>query len=696
MNSEQHQKVTASHLKRSALLYVRQSTMRQVFENTESTTRQYALRDRAVALGWPLEDIVVVDGDLGHTATAAGERDGFERVVTEVGMGRIGIVLGLEVSRLARNSSDWHRLLEICALADTLILDEDGVYNPKAFNDRLLLGLKGQMSEAEIHVMKARLHGGALNKARRGELQVPLPTGLVYDAQKKVQLDPDKQVQESLKFLFTSFDRMGTATAVMKEFYKSELLFPRRVRKGPQKGELIWEDMTTQRVLQVLHNPRYAGAFVWGRRKGRKLADGRTHVESVSPDEWISLVPGAHDGYITWKQFQDNQQRLLDNAKAHGEDRRKSPPREGPALLQGLVLCGRCGKRMSTRYYVRADGRKRPYYLCDRERAQRNAPNCQIIPGTNIDKDIGELLVEMVTPVSLEVALTVQGEIQSRLEEASRLRNRQVERARYEADLARQRFMNVDPNHRLVADGLEAEWNAKLRDLQEAQQKCEREHEADRTALTAEQSARVLALATDFPKLWRDPKTPQRERKRMARLLIEDVTLIRDDQITAHVRFRGGSSRTLTLPNPLRYWEEKQTSPKVVAEVDKLLDSHTPGVVAGILNQKGRRSGHGKAFTRQMIVDLVRANDSIRSRYQRLREKGYLTQEEMAERLGVISQTVRTWARHGLLRAHPYTDRGQCLYEPPGKNPPTKKQGHPKLADRRRHAEVPSLQRKEM
>ena len=265
MNREQHQKVTASHLKRSALLYVRQSTMRQVFENTESTTRQYALRDRAVVLGWPLEDIVVVDGDLGHTATAAGERDGFERVVTEVGMGRIGIVLGLEVSRLARNSSDWHRLLEICALADTLILDEDGVYNPKVFNDRLLLGLKGQMSEAEIHVMKARLHGGALNKARRGELQVPLPTGLVYDAQKKVQLDPDKQVQESLQFLFTAFDRMGTATAVMKEFYKSELRFPRRVRKGPQKGELIWEDMTTQRVLQVLHNPRYAGAFVWGR-----------------------------------------------------------------------------------------------------------------------------------------------------------------------------------------------------------------------------------------------------------------------------------------------------------------------------------------------------------------------------------------------------------------------------------------------
>jgi hypothetical protein len=345
---------------------------------------------------------------------------------------------------------------------------------------------------------------------------------------------------------------------------------------------------------------------------------------------------------------------------------------------------------MSTRYYVHADGQKKPYYLCDRERVQRNAPNCQNIPGANIDKQIGELLVEMVTPVSLEVALTVQGEIQSRLEEASRLRNRQVERARYEADLARQRFMNVDPNNRLVADGLEAEWNTKLRELQEAQEKCEREQEADRAILTEEQRARVLALATDFPKLWCDPKTPQRERKRMVRLLIEDVTLIRDDKITAHVRFRGGSTRTLTLPIPLRVWEKKKTSPEVVAEVDKLLDSHTPGVVAEILNKNGRRSGNGRPFTRKMVSDLVKDNDCLKSRYQRLREKGYLTQEEMAERLGVIPQTVRTWARQGLLRAHPYTDRKQCLYELPKKNPPTKKRGRPKLTERRRSLDSPS------
>ena len=682
MNREQHQKVTPVHLKRVALLYVRQSTMRQVFENTESTKRQYALRDRAVALGWPVDRIIVIDGDLGHTATAAGDREGFERVVTEVGMGRVGIVLGLEVSRLARNSSDWHRLLEICALADTLILDEDGVYNPKEFNDRLLLGLKGQMSEAEIYVMKARLHGGILSKALRGELQVPLPTGLVYDTQKRVQLDPDKQVQESFTFLFTTFDRTGSATATMKAFRKNELLFPRRVRKGPRKGEVIWEPLHHQRVLQVVHNPRYAGAFVWGRRKGRRLPNGHTAVKFLAPDEWISLVPGAHAGYITWNQYQANQQRLLDNAKAHGDDRRQSPPREGPALLQGLLLCGRCGDRMNVRYSMHHGGQQVPTYLCDRDHTQVGARTCQSLPGASLDEAIGTLLVEMVTPLALEVALTVQDEIQSHLAEASRLRKMQVERAQYEADLARQRFMNVDPNHRLVADGLEADWNAKLRALQDAQERCERENAADRAPLTAEQRARVLALATDFPRLWRDPKTPPRERKRMIRLLIEDVTVHRGDAITAHVRFRGGSTRTLTLPIPLRAWELKKTSPAVMAEVDALLESHTPGRIATILNQKGHRSGDGRLFTRKMVFDLVKDNEALKSRYERLRNRGFLTQEEMAERLGITPGTVRTWARHGLLSAHPYTDRGQCLYESPGEHPPKKMQGH-KLADRR-------------
>jgi hypothetical protein len=526
------------------------------------------------------------------------------------------------------------------------------------------------------------LHDGILSKALRGELPVPLPTGLVYDTQLKVQRDPDQQVQESFTFLFATFDRTGSATATMKAFRKNEVLFPRRVRKGPQKGALIWEPLHHQRVLQVLHNPRYAGAFVWGRRKERRLPNGHTAVKFVAPDEWISLVPGAHAGYITWTQYQANQRRLLENAKAQGDDRRQSPPREGPALVQGLLLCGRCGDRMNVRYAMRRGGQQVPLYLCDRDRTRVGARTCQSIPGASLDEAIGQLLVEMVTPLTLEVALTVQDEIQSHLAEASRLRKMQVERAQYEADLARQRFMHVDPNHRLVADGLEADWNAKLRALQDAQERCDREHAADRAPLTEEQRARVLALAVDFPRLWRDPKTPPRERKRLIRFLIDDVTVTREDTITAHVRFRGGSTRTLTLPIPLRAWELTKTSAAVRAEVDTLLESHTPGRIATILNQNGHRSGNGRPFTRKMVVDLVKDNDAFKSRYDRLRHKGFLTQEEMAERLGITPPTVRTWARHGLLRAHPYTDRHQCLYEPPGAHPPRKMQGH-KLAGRR-------------
>src|SRR5256885_15171881 len=274
MTGAAHQKVNAGHLKRNAYLYVRQSTLRQVFENTESTKRQYGLRQHAVALGWPVEQVIVIDTDQGQSGASAADREGFQRLVTEVSLRRAGIVLGLEVSRLARNSTDWHRLLEICALTDTLILDEDGVYDPAQFNDRLLLGLKGTMSEAELHVLKARLQGGILNKARRGELQSSLPVGFLYSPTNQPVLDPDQQVQESLRFFFDTFHRMGSATATIKGFHQQGVLFPRRLKKGPRKGDLVWAELTHSRALQVLHHPRYAGAFVYGRRRTRQKPDG--------------------------------------------------------------------------------------------------------------------------------------------------------------------------------------------------------------------------------------------------------------------------------------------------------------------------------------------------------------------------------------------------------------------------------------
>lgn len=524
LSNDAHHKVSARHLQRNAYLYVRQSTLRQVFENTESTERQYALRQRAVALGWPTERIVVIDSDQGQSGASMEGRDGFQKLVADVGMGRAGIVMGLEVSRLARNSSDWHRLLEICALAGTLILDEDGVYDPGHFNDRLLLGLKGTMSEAELHVLRARLRGGILSKAQRGELESPLPIGFCYDANSRVVLEPDKQVQETIRTFFRTFRRTGSAFATTRDFRARAIKFPRRARTGPAKGEIIWDDLDTSRALWLLHNPRYAGAFFFGRSRQRKHGDRGGTFERLPREEWAALIPGAHTGYITWAEFEDNQRRLRENAQAQGSDRKRGPPREGPALLQGLVICGVCGERMTVRYNAR-DGKLLPTYTCQRRRIERGETACQLIPGQHIDDAVSRLLLDAVTPMALEVTLTVQTELESRAKEADRLSSHQVERARYEADLARRRFMKVDPDNRLVADELEAEWNRKLRALTDAQEDNERRRQSERVALDEGQRARILALSADLPKLWHEPTTPDRERKRIVRLLVEDVIL---------------------------------------------------------------------------------------------------------------------------------------------------------------------------
>jgi DNA invertase Pin-like site-specific DNA recombinase len=678
VRTDAHQKVNAGHLKRNAYLYVRQSTIRQVFENTESTKRQYGLRQHAVALGWPVEQIVVIDSDLGQSGASAVDREGFQRLVAEVSLGKAGIVLGLEVSRLARNSTDWHRLLEICALADTLILDEDGVYDPAHFNDRLLLGLKGTMSEAELHIIKARLQGGILNKARRGELQSPLPVGFLYSPTHQPVLDPDKQVQQSLRFFFETFSRTGSAMATIKTFHQQGLLFPRRLKKGPHKGDLLWAELAHSRALQVLHNPRYAGAFVFGRTHTHRKPDGRDAFRKQPRDQWI-LLPNMHAGYISWEQYEENQRRLRENAQAHGHDRRKSPPREGPALLQGLVLCGVCGSRMTVRYHCRGT-RPIPDYVCQKDGIEHGKPLCQSVNGEQIDKSIGDLLIQTMTPIALDLALTVQQEIQIRLDEVDRMRCKQVERARYEADLAQRRYMHVDPANRLVADTLEAEWNSKLRTLNEAQEEYERLRQADRKALDEAQKARVASLASDFPRLWKDPQTPDREKKRMVRLLLEDITLVKRDQISVHVRFRGGASNSFSLPLPVGAAVLRKTPEAIVLEIDRLLDKHPESIVATMLNERGLRSSTGQAFTAMTIFKL-RGRCGFRTHFQRLRDRGLLTMDEIARRLGVVSCAVKDWRNKGLLVAHRYNDKGQCLYEPPPDDLPGKfKKKQPYLA----------------
>lgn len=665
MNGEAHQKVQAEHLSRNAFLYVRQSTLRQVRENVESSQRQYGLRDRALALGWPLEQIVVIDCDQGQSGSGAVEREGFQRLVAEVSMNRAGIVMGLEVSRLARNSSDWHRLLEICALTGTLLLDEDGLYDPSHFNDRLLLGLKGTMSEVELHLIRARLRGGLLQKARRGELGGRLASGLVYGPGGQVELDPDLQVQESFRHLFRTFRRTGSALAVVKAFRQEGLKFPHRVWGGVHDGEIVWSELGYYRVAWVLACPRYAGAYGYGRTRSVQLPGGQVKrtKKKVAPEEWYAFIPNAHAGYISWEEYQENQKKLEENATQYQCPRQRTPPREGPALLQGLAICGRCGRRMHVQYHERR-GHLYPDYICVSGANRYGEKQCQRISGRDLDRALGDLLLGTVSPLNLEVALAIEREIETRIEEVDRLRRQVVQRAHQEAELARRRYLKVDPDNRLVADQLEADWNGKLRDLRSAQEEYEHQQENEQRVFRAEQREQIRALAADFPKVWNDPNLPHRERKRMARLLLEDVTLRKEEAVIAQVRFRGGALRTLELPLPLPFCVLSRTRPEVVEAIDASLDKHEYQEIVDLLNARGLRSGDGRSFNVH-IVGRICKQSGLRSRRQRLRDGGMLTLKEVARRVGVQRLKIIQWRREGRIVGYRSNYRTEYLYVEP-------------------------------
>jgi DNA invertase Pin-like site-specific DNA recombinase len=662
-------KVTAAHLSRAALLYVRQSTLKQVLHNAESAHRQYDLRGRAVALGWHSEQITVIDIDQGQSGATAADREGFQHLVAEVSLGRAGIVLGLECSRLARNSADWHQLLELCALTGTLICDEDGLYDPRQFNDRLLLGMKGQMSEAELHFIKARLRGGVLSKARRGELITPLPVGLVYDGAGHVVLDPDTAVRESLTHLFTTFTVTGSATACVKAFRAAGLAFPWRHLRGPRKGELDWQPLRHHTALRILHNPRYAGAFSYGRHQSTRRPGGQYSSIALPREEWIAFIPNAHPGYISLEQYEANLAKLAANAAAHGRDRSAGPPREGPALLQGIIICGRCGLRMTVRYDHRAAGAK-PTYVCQRDGIDNARTVCASIPGADLDQRIGQLLLDTLTPLAIEAALAVSNELRERGEHADRMRAAHVERARHHADLARRRYLAVDPTNRLVADTLEADWNNALRELNDAQTSYQRAREQQDKQLTDTQRARIEQLVTDLPAIWNDPATPSRERKRIARLMLTDVTVHRDHQtITAHVRFPAGQHTTVSIPVPKPSYEQRRTPVDVRAAIDELLDQHTSGEIADVLNSRGMTSGTGEPFHR-LIIDNIIHGYRIPTRRSRLRAAGLLTPAEAAAAYDVTPATLKKWRHQGIVTARCYNDKGEHLYGPPDPDNP--------------------------
>jgi len=661
MNNFRSQKIKLTHLSRNAYLYIRQSTLRQVYENSESTKRQYALKQQAVSLGWSMENIITIDSDLGQSGATSTERSGFQKLVAEVGMGHAGIVIGLEVSRLSRSSTDWSRLLEICAITDTLIMDEDGVYDTNDFNDRLLLGLKGTMSEAELHFLQARMRGGLINKAKRGELKRPLPVGYVYNDHDQIVFDPDVQVQQAIRLFFETFRRVGAAWGTVREFNKQGFKFPLRVHKGFKKGELHWVQLVHSRVLQILHNPMYAGIYVYGETQVQRTVNGKKSV-IMPKEQWHAFMPDSHPAYITVEDYERNLKTLAENAHPRSEDGRKSPPREGPALLQGIVVCGICGKRMTVRYQSTVSNLV-PVYICQRRSVEYGEKICQSVHGSAIDDEVSKILLEMVNPLAMEAALEVQKELNRRKSEVDKYYMQQVEKARYEMELARRRYMSVDPDNRLVASQLEAEWNSKLKDFEEAQENCEKQKQSKMQVIDDKIKSDIIELSSKFPDIWNDKNVPDREKKRMTRCLIEDVTIKQEQEITLNIRFKGGTSKTLIIPKPVLVWQAWATRPEIVKEIDRLTNYCIPSEVANILNIRGIKSGQGQAFNSRIIARIIH-DYGLKNRYTRLREAGFLTLPEKMKEMKASQGVIQEWRESGKINFHRYCTRLNFLYEP--------------------------------
>jgi DNA invertase Pin-like site-specific DNA recombinase len=596
--------VTPDHLRRLAIKYVRQSTLKQVRENTESAYRQYGLQGSIEALGWAPSNILTIDADQGHSGAFTAGRDGFQFLMSEVAMGRVGLVAALEVSRLCRDNADWAQLVKVCALTGTLLMDEQAVYDPRDRNDRMMLGFKGYISENERMMIQDRLRGAILSQAKRGVFRTVLPVGYVYDGERRVVLDPDQQVRQAILHVFETFRRVGSSHGTAHALLEEGVKIPSRVISGPRKGEVAWVDPVHHRVLQFLHNPRYAGTYVYGRRLSRHNAKGTEHRVVQPRDKWVACIPGAHPGYIGWEEFERNQHLIHANhwktSKVLG-----GAVREGLALLQGLAVCGVCGRRMTIGYQKLSIGRIVPSYRCQGEYNERGVPFCQVIRGDGVDRAVGELLVEMVTPAAVAVAMEVHRELQVREEMTRRMRRQAVDRARYEAELAHRRYLHVDPENRLVADTLEKTWNEKLQVLARAEADYQAAEERLRSGSVGTEHAELRALPNDFATLWKDPRTPFREKKRMARLIMEDVTLVKAEAVTIQVRFKGGAARELSVPRPPGP-QERRTDPRVLEEVRRLATELSDAEIATRCREKGYVDYAGRPVSKWTVRSLRR------------------------------------------------------------------------------------------
>jgi DNA invertase Pin-like site-specific DNA recombinase len=659
------EKIRPEHLSRAAIVYVRQSSRQQVLEHSESTRLQYALAERAVALGWARSQVTVIDDDLGVSAATADSRKGFARLVTEVTMGRAGVVLGIEMSRLARTGRDWHQLLELCSLSGVLIADPDGIYDPGYYNDRLLLGLKGTMSEAELYLIRQRMLSGRLAKAERGELAIPLPIGYARRPSGEAVLDPDEQAQHVVRLVFSTFSRLGTINGVLRYLAGHDVQLPVRVHAGPAKGELEWRRPTRETLQNMLHNPVYAGYFAWGRRQvdQRRKAPGRPSTGRVVKDsaEWLVLLPARLPAYITGEEYEANLARMAANRQTAAAP---GAPRDGAALLSGLLRCGRCGGHRMTVRYPDGTGKARSVhgYTCSFYQANYGTGgSCQHISGPALDGYIASQVLEAVAPAALEVSMAAAARAEDERAMLGKLWQQRVERARYAADRARRQYQLAEPENRLVARQLEAGWEAALAETARLEAGYQRFTEEQPATLTTAERAAIQALASDLPRVWHAASTTQADRKELLRILIRDITVnvAGDSEIVeVTITWAGGHQTTGQSIRPVGRLDQLSYYPALLARVTELAEAgQSSRQIADALNAGGfrppkRTSRFNGGQVRALITQRgIRHQPKGRPAALTSLPPGQWSVPSLAAELGMPAPTIYTWIYRGWITA---------------------------------------------
>jgi DNA invertase Pin-like site-specific DNA recombinase/predicted DNA-binding transcriptional regulator AlpA len=655
-------KIKPTHTQRAACVYIRQSSPGQVEHNRESTARQYALADRACQLGWSKEQVVVIDEDLGLSGSGADPRSGFARLTSEVALAHVGIVLGLEVSRLARNNADWYRLLELCGITDTLIGDNDGIYHPALFNDRLLLGLKGTMSEAELHIIRARLDGGIRNKAARGELRRGLPVGLVWGEQDgEVLFHPDEAVTGAIRTIFERFAEFGSARRVWLWFRSEGLALPLQTTPAGMPGPIRWVVPTYHAVHQVLTNPVYAGAYTYGKTRFERYVDAhgavRKRMRHLPMDQWAVLIRDHHPGFIDWATFEANQARLDSNTKPKPHQA-GGAVREGSALLQGIVSCGHCGRRLHVHY--RGRNSTPGYHCCGKDLVNGRGVYCLNIGGTVIEQAVAEAFLQAITPAAIEATRLSVEQLRANHDAALAQWHLEVERTRYEAEKAERRYRMVEPENRLVARGLEAEWENRLRDVAGAEMELRRREQQRPSTISPAQLQAIQSLGSDIRQVWDAATTTDRDRKELLRTLLEEVVLnLKRAQGRAHLtlRWRGGSFTTLDVAVPkFKPMGGPRTDEDTISLLRRLATLYPDEVIAGILNRQDRKTATGERFTANLVGNLRRYRGIPRFQPSAGPPAGDLVSiRKAAQILGMNTSSIHRWLADGFIAGEQVT-----------------------------------------